>query len=149
MFSMQGKTLAFVLPILESLTNGPAKASRKTGYGRAPSVLVLLPTRELANQVRYEGYFSFFPEQHARNFASLTVTSVFSNFRLGELQVHADFEVYGGAVGLSCCCLYGGAPYHSQETKLKRGVDVVIGTPGRVKVTFYYHVHFSQNFQLY
>lgn len=49
----QGKTLAFVLPILESLTNGPAKASRKTGYGRAPSVLVLLPTRELATQVFY------------------------------------------------------------------------------------------------
>ena len=50
---MQGKTLAFVLPILESLVNGPAKASRKTGYGRPPSVLVLLPTRELATQVSY------------------------------------------------------------------------------------------------
>ncbi|XP_059449178.1 DEAD-box ATP-dependent RNA helicase 7 [Corylus avellana] len=93
----QGKTLAFVLPILESITNGPAKASRKTGYGRAPSVLVLLPTRELAN------------------------------------QVHADFEVYGGALGMTCCCVYGGAPYHSQEVKLKRGVDIVIGTPGRIK----------------
>ncbi|XP_010275981.1 PREDICTED: DEAD-box ATP-dependent RNA helicase 7 [Nelumbo nucifera] len=93
----QGKTLAFVLPILESLTNGPTKASRKTGYGRAPSVLVLLPTRELAK------------------------------------QVHEDFEVYGGAVGLTSCCLYGGAPYQSQEIKLRRGVDIVIGTPGRVK----------------
>ncbi|XP_027936540.1 DEAD-box ATP-dependent RNA helicase 7 [Vigna unguiculata] len=93
----QGKTLAFVLPILESLINGPAKSSRKTGYGRTPSVLVLLPTRELA------------------------------------CQVHADFEVYGGAMGLSSCCLYGGAPYNTQEIKLRRGVDIVIGTPGRVK----------------
>ncbi|GMY23017.1 DEAD-box ATP-dependent RNA helicase 7-like [Fagus crenata] len=93
----QGKTLAFVLPIVESLTNGAAKESRKTGYGRAPSVLVLLPTRELAN------------------------------------QVHADFEVYGGALGLMSCCLYGGAPYKSQEFNLKRGVDIVIGTPGRIK----------------
>ncbi|KAG6721070.1 hypothetical protein I3843_03G093300 [Carya illinoinensis] len=93
----QGKTLAFVLPMLESLTNGPAKASRKTGYGRVPSVLVLLPTRELAK------------------------------------QVYADFEVYGGALGLVSCCLYGGAPYQSQEIRLKRGVDIVIGTPGRVK----------------
>ncbi|XP_057422735.1 DEAD-box ATP-dependent RNA helicase 7 [Lotus japonicus] len=93
----QGKTLAFVLPILESLTNGPTKASRKTGYGRPPSVIVLLPTRELA------------------------------------CQVHADFEVYGGAMGLTSCCLYGGAPYQGQEMKLKRGVDVVIGTPGRIK----------------
>lgn len=93
----QGKTLAFVLPILESLSNGRTKALRKTGYGRAPSVLVLLPTRELA------------------------------------CQVHADFDVYGGAMGLSSCCLYGGAPYQAQETKLRRGVDIVIGTPGRVK----------------
>lgn len=93
----QGKTLAFVLPILESLTNGPAKASRKTGYGRPPSVLVLLPTRELAK------------------------------------QVFADFDVYGGAMGLSSCCLYGGDSYQSQEYKLKRGVDIVVGTPGRIK----------------
>ncbi|KAI6672204.1 hypothetical protein NL676_000110 [Syzygium grande] len=93
----QGKTLAFVLPILESLTNGPSKTSRKTGYGRPPSVLVLLPTRELAK------------------------------------QVFSDFEVYGGAVGLTSCCLYGGAPYHAQESNLRRGVDIVIGTPGRVK----------------
>lgn len=49
---VQGKTLAFVLPILESLTNGTVKAVRKNGYGRAPSVLVLLPTRELAKQVQ-------------------------------------------------------------------------------------------------
>lgn len=48
--------------------------------------------------------------------------------------MHADFEVYGGAMGLSSCCLYGGAPYNTQEIKLRRGVDIVIGTPGRVKV---------------
>ncbi|KAK8599527.1 hypothetical protein V6N13_077447 [Hibiscus sabdariffa] len=94
---VQGKTLAFVLPILESLTNGPAKSSRKTGYGRAPSVLVLLPTRELAK------------------------------------QVFEDFEVYGEVSGLTSGCLYGGAPYHTQEMKLKRGVDIVVGTPGRIK----------------
>ncbi|KAI9076706.1 hypothetical protein K1719_041346 [Acacia pycnantha] len=93
----QGKTLAFVLPILESLTNGPAKAARKSGYGKAPCVLVLLPTRELAK------------------------------------QVSSDFEVYGASLGLTCCCLYGGAPYQAQESKLKKGVDVVVGTPGRIK----------------
>ncbi|KAG6753440.1 hypothetical protein POTOM_043508 [Populus tomentosa] len=93
----QGKTLAFVLPILESLVNGPAKASRKTGYGRPPSVLVLLPTRELAT------------------------------------QVFDDFKVYGGAVGLNSCCVYGGASYQPQELALKRGVDIVVGTPGRIK----------------
>ncbi|CAN1842586.1 DEAD-box ATP-dependent RNA helicase 7 [Linum perenne] len=93
----QGKTLAFVLPILESLTNGPTKATRKMGYGRPPSVLVLLPTRELAS------------------------------------QVHEDFKIYGESLGLTSCCLYGGAPYNPQESALKRGVDIVVGTPGRIK----------------
>ncbi|CAA7403647.1 unnamed protein product [Spirodela intermedia] len=93
----QGKTLAFVLPILESLINGQNKESGKMGYGRTPSVLVLLPTRELAN------------------------------------QVYSDFEVYGRAIGLSACCLYGGSPYRAQEMALRRGVDIVVGTPGRVK----------------
>ncbi|XP_047321643.1 DEAD-box ATP-dependent RNA helicase 7 [Impatiens glandulifera] len=93
----QGKTLAFVLPILESLTSGPAKAGRKTGYGKNPSVLVLLPTRELATQVA------------------------------------ADFESYGRAMGLTTVCLYGGSPYQPQQVKLSRGVDIVVGTPGRVK----------------
>ncbi|KAF8082035.1 hypothetical protein N665_0851s0007 [Sinapis alba] len=93
----QGKTLAFVLPILESLINGPAKNKRKNGYGRPPSVLVLLPTRELAK------------------------------------QVFADFDAYGGSVGLTSCCVYGGDPYQPQEYKLKRGVDIVVGTPGRIK----------------
>lgn len=59
---------------------------------------------------------------------------MFSNTHLGDFQVYADFEVYGGALGLVSCCLYGGAPYQSQEIRLKRGVDIVIGTPGRVKV---------------
>ncbi|KAL3748300.1 hypothetical protein ACJRO7_009523 [Eucalyptus globulus] len=89
-------TLAFVLLILESLTNGPAKTSRKIGYSRPPSALVLLP-RELAK------------------------------------QMFSDFEVYGGAMGLTSCCLYGGAPYHAQESQSRRGVDIVIGTPSRVK----------------
>lgn len=41
-------------------------------------------------------------------------------------------------MGLTTCCLYGGSPYNAQEMKLKRGVDVVVGTPGRVKVTTNY-----------
>lgn len=49
------------------------------------------------------------------------------------LQVHADFEYIGQAAGLSTVCLYGGTPYPPQESLLRKGVDVVVGTPGRVK----------------
>lgn len=49
------------------------------------------------------------------------------------LQVHADFENLGRAANLSTVCLYGGAPMAPQEQILRRGCDVVVGTPGRVK----------------
>ena len=49
------------------------------------------------------------------------------------MQVAADFEWVGQAARLSTLCLYGGSPYGPQEGALRRGVDVVVGTPGRVK----------------
>lgn len=91
-----GKTLAFVLPIVESLSKDVLENNRRA-YGRNPSVVVLAPTRELAKQVA------------------------------------ADFEHYAKAAKLSTMCLYGGTPYGPQENALRRGLDVVIGTPGRVK----------------
>jgi ATP-dependent RNA helicase DDX21 len=45
-----GKTLAFVLPIVQTLT-GDVTAGGRRPFGRAPAVIVLAPTRELAKQV--------------------------------------------------------------------------------------------------
>lgn len=58
-------------------------------------------------------------------------------------QVFEDFKVYGGAVGLNSCCVYGGASYQPQEFALKRGVDIVVGTPGRIKVSFFSESYFD------
>ena len=44
-----GKTLAFVLPIIERLSQGYDGGKRP--FGRGPKVIVLAPTRELAKQV--------------------------------------------------------------------------------------------------
>ena len=49
------------------------------------------------------------------------------------MQVHADFQWISSGCGLAALCLYGGAQYGPQESALKRGVDIVVGTPGRVK----------------
>lgn len=100
-----GKTLAFVLPIVEILaresssssSSGASLSNQQQKYGRAPKVVVLAPTRELAK------------------------------------QVGADFEYFAKAANLTSVCLYGGTPYGPQEGLLRRGVDIVIGTPGRVK----------------
>jgi len=48
------------------------------------------------------------------------------------MQVAEAVHKYGKALGASVLPLYGGAPMHQQVRGLARGVDVVVGTPGRV-----------------
>jgi len=83
-----GKTAAFALPILERID------ARERGAG--VRALVLVPTRELAVQVREE----FAKLAHGRR-----------------IQIVA---------------VYGGKPIRGQIEKLRRGAQVVVGTPGRL-----------------
>ena len=64
--------------------------------GKDPQALILVPTRELAVQVKEE-------------VAKLS-------------RGH----------GVRCVAIYGGTPLRGQIAKLKRGVEIVVGTPGRV-----------------
>ncbi len=41
-------------------------------------------------------------------------------------------EFQSACPNISVGCFYGGMPIRQQETQLRRGVDVVVGTPGRV-----------------
>ncbi|MHB0777664.1 DEAD/DEAH box helicase [Halomonas sp. WWR20] len=82
-----GKTAAFALPILSKL-----ELNR-----REPQVLVLAPTRELAQQVA------------------------------------VSFTKYGQNLkGLEVASLCGGQEYREQLGALRRGAQVIVGTPGRV-----------------
>ncbi|MDA3970246.1 MAG: DEAD/DEAH box helicase [Desulfobulbaceae bacterium] len=82
-----GKTAAFALPILSNLDLNK----------HSPQVLVLAPTRELANQVA------------------------------------EAFKKYGARLkGLKVLAVYGGQDYAIQLAPLRKGVHVVVGTPGRV-----------------
>jgi superfamily II DNA/RNA helicase len=82
-----GKTLAFGLPIVQQL---------ERAYAKKPLAIVLVPTRELAQQV----------------------TSV--------------LEPLAERRGFRTIAVYGGAPMGSQTKALRRGVEIVIATPGRL-----------------
>ena len=90
-----GKTLAFALPVCERLQAADAAAGGRLKVGRAPRVIVLTPTRELAK------------------------------------QVSETFTLVGPR--LSTTTVYGGSAYPPMEAALRRGVDVVVGTCGRVQ----------------
>ncbi len=81
-----GKTAAFLLPLINKLVKDNKQ-----------KIMILAPTRELAQQIEQE----------------------FKSFTFGM-----------GLYSVSCV---GGAPIGRQLSELRRGVHVVIGTPGRVK----------------
>jgi ATP-dependent RNA helicase DDX21 len=85
-----GKTLAFALPVIELLL----KDKRPLRAGRAPRVICMAPTRELAKQV-------------------------------------AD-EFEASAPTLTTVCIYGGTSYQIQNNAFRQGVDILVGTTGRV-----------------
>lgn len=49
-------------------------------------------------------------------------------------QVEREIEALTerGQVQVKTLCVYGGVPYHKQEKELQMGVDIVVGTPGRL-----------------
>ncbi|MCE5207322.1 MAG: DEAD/DEAH box helicase [Chloroflexi bacterium] len=48
------------------------------------------------------------------------------------MQVADSFFTYGKHLGARVLAIYGGASYNRQISQLNRGVDVVVGTPGRL-----------------
>lgn len=48
------------------------------------------------------------------------------------IQVASDLENAAAELGVRILCLYGGKAYEPQIDVLKSGVDVIVGTPGRV-----------------
>jgi len=52
------------------------------------------------------------------------------------VQIYNDARALGADTGLSMTVCYGGAGYDQQRQEIERGVDILIGTPGRL-IDFY------------
>ena len=85
-----GKTAAFTLPMLTRLAAQPA------GPRRATRVLILAPTRELAQ------------------------------------QIEADCRKFSAELRMRIVSILGGVGRQPQVDRMAPGVDVVVGTPGRI-----------------
>lgn len=48
------------------------------------------------------------------------------------LQIEKEFQRFGQRKGIRLVCIYGGTGYDKQIRLLKRGVDVIVATPGRL-----------------
>ncbi len=56
------------------------------------------------------------------------------------VQIHKDAEAIGRHTGLILGLAYGGTGYESQRKTLEAGVDILIGTPGRIIDFFKQHI---------
>ena len=50
------------------------------------------------------------------------------------MQIAAVMTEAGARAGLTTVCAYGGVPKHTQANVLRKGVQVIVATPGRLKV---------------
>jgi ATP-dependent RNA helicase RhlE len=86
-----GKTAGFALPLLQRLTLEGGQAASNSARS-----LILVPTRELAE------------------------------------QVHESIKTYGAGLPLRTMVAYGGVSINPQMMRLRKGVDVLVATPGRL-----------------
>src|SRR5690349_19503169 len=100
-----GKTLAFGVPLLQRITTDPQRE-----LSGIPRALVVVPTRELCLQVYGD--------------LSMAAKYLSADARSGESRA--------GGRKLTVTSIYGGRPYEPQIEALQKGVDVVVGTPGRL-----------------
>ncbi len=64
------------------------------------------------------------------------------------VQIHKDAEVLGQHTGFKLGLVFGGTGYDTQRKMLEEGVDVLIGTPGRIMDYFKQHVFDLQAVQV-
>ena len=57
------------------------------------------------------------------------------------IQIHSDARVIGQHTGLKPVLAYGGTGYEQQRDEITAGVDILIGTPGRLIDYFKQHVY--------
>ena len=48
------------------------------------------------------------------------------------IQIEENFHAYSKYIDISCTAIFGGVPQGAQVAKIKKGVDILIATPGRL-----------------
>jgi ATP-dependent RNA helicase RhlB len=105
---VQEKTLAF------SLTGRDVAVQSQTGTGKTAAFLITIFQRQLAVAAAWRKALIIAPTRELA------------------VQIEAEAKLIGRYLNLKIGCFYGGVGYNRQEALLKRGVDIMVGTPGRL-----------------
>jgi ATP-dependent RNA helicase RhlB len=105
-----------VLPL--ALAGRDVAGQAQTGTGKTAAFLITIFTRLLAR------------ERPGRPAAPRAL--VIAPTRELVVQIASDARLLGQATPFTIHAVYGGVDYHKQRTDLRAGVDILIGTPGRL-----------------
>ncbi|MGH8199727.1 MAG: DEAD/DEAH box helicase [Steroidobacteraceae bacterium] len=117
---------AQTLPI--ALSGRDVAGQAQTGTGKTAAFLVALYHTLLTH-----------PAPASRNPTSIRALIVAPTRELA-VQIHHDAETLGRHTGLKHAVVYGGIDYEKQRRQLEEGIDVLIGTPGRLIDYYKQHV---------
>jgi ATP-dependent RNA helicase RhlB len=117
---------AQTLPI--ALAGRDVAGQAQTGTGKTAAFLVALYQALLTR-----------PAPGTRSSRSIRALIVAPTRELA-VQIHHDAEILGRHTGFKQAVVYGGVDYEKQRRQLEEGVDVLIGTPGRLIDYFKQHV---------
>lgn len=90
----------------------------QTGTGKTAAFLLVIFNKLLKRQ----------SDNYGSNPRSLIVAPT----RELAIQIHRDALSLGADTGLKSCLAYGGVDYEKQRKEIRDGVDILIGTPGRL-----------------
>lgn len=125
-FSRTTLIQAQTLPI--ALAGRDVAGQAQTGTGKTAAFLVALYQRLLTH-----------PPAPGRAPTSIRAIVVAPTRELA-VQIHNDAVVLGKHTGLKLALVFGGVDYEKQRKQLADGIDVLIGTPGRIIDYFKQHI---------
>jgi len=105
---VQEKTLGF------SLAGRDVAVQSQTGTGKTAAFLITIFQRQQAVAAAWRKALIIAPTRELA------------------VQIEAEAKLIGRHLNLKVGCFYGGVGYNRQEALLKRGVDIMVGTPGRL-----------------
>lgn len=110
---VQEKTIPFVLEKKDVI------CSAQTGTGKTAAFA--LPILQLQ-----------FDKQDAPKKGKKIRALIISPTRELAIQIQENFKTYGKNINLSCTVIFGGTSIEPQKDVLKKGIDILIATPGRL-----------------
>jgi ATP-dependent RNA helicase RhlB len=111
-------TMIQALTLPPALKGADVAGQAQTGTGKTAAFVLVIFERLLA--------------QPRTNDSNSPRALVLAPTRELAIQIHKDAVLLGSSTGLTFGLAYGGVDYEKQRLVLQKGVDILIGTPGRI-----------------